>query len=122
MIQRQTVLEVADNSGAKKIRVITVLGSSSRRYGRIGDIIRASTIEASSGGTVKKKDLVRAVIIRTKKEKRQPDGTYFRFSDNAAVILDEGKKLKGTRIFGPVPRVLKKMGYTKVVSLAKEVL
>lgn len=122
MIQRQTILDVADNSGAKKIRVITVLGSTGRRYGRIGDIIRGSAIEASTGGLVKKKDLVRALIIRTKKEKKQPDGTYLRFSDNAAAILDEGKKLKGTRIFGPVPRELKKKGFIKVVSLAKEVL
>lgn len=122
MIQASTILVVADNSGAKKIRCIKVLGDSRRRYAGIGDIISASVIEASPGGAVKKKEVIRALILRTRKEKRQEDGTHLRFSDNAAVIVSEGGTLKGSRIFGPVPRSLKKLGYSKVVSLAKEVV
>ncbi len=118
----QTQLHVADNSGAKRLRVIKVLGDSRRRYARIGDIVSASVVEATPGGMVKKKEVVRAIILRTKKEERQSDGTYLRFSDNAAVIIDEGKNIKATRIFGPVPRKMKKRGFNKIVSLAKEVV
>lgn len=122
MIQSETIMTVADNSGAKKIRVITVLGDSRKRYGRMGDIVSASVIEAIPGGAVKKKEVVRALVMRTRKEEKMSDGTYLRFSDNAAVILAEGTNIKGTRIFGPVPRMLKKKGFGKIVSLAKEVI
>jgi len=122
MIQAGTILDVADNSGAKSIRCIKVLGDSGRRYAGIGDLISASVIEASPGGATKKKEVVRALVLRTKKEERQDDSTHVRFSDNAAVIVAEGGNLKGSRIFGPVPRVLKKLGYSKIVSLAKEVV
>ena len=122
MIQAATILKVADNSGAKRIRCIKVLGDSRRRYARIGDIISASVIEASPGGAVKKKDVVRALILRTRKEERQDDGTHLRFSDNAAAVVSEGGNLRGSRVFGPVPRRLKKLGYSKVVSLAKEIV
>jgi len=115
-------MKVADNSGAKRIRVITVLGDSRRRYGRIGDIVSASAIEATPGGAVKKKEVVHALVLRTRKEQINPDGTYLRFSDNAAIILGEGNNIRGTRIFGPVPRLLKKFGFAKVVSLAREVV
>lgn len=121
MIQTQTIMSVADNSGAKKIRVISVLGDSKKRYAHIGDIITASVIEAMPGGSVKKKDVVRALVLRTRKEQKMADSTYLRFSDNAAVILD-GTNLKATRIFGPVPRLLKRKGFNKIVSLAKEVV
>ncbi len=122
MLQSGTIAKVADNSGAKRIRIITVLGDSGRRYAGIGDMVTASAIEAAPGGAVKKKEVVRALILRTRKETRMSDGTYLRFSDNAAVILDEGHNLKGTRIFGPVPRMLKKKGFGKIVSLAREVI
>ncbi|MCX6811867.1 MAG: 50S ribosomal protein L14 [Candidatus Berkelbacteria bacterium] len=122
MVQAGTIMNVADNSGAKRIRVITVLGDSRRRYARIGGLVSASTIEATPGGGVKKKEVVHALVLRTRKETRMDDGTYLRFSDNAAVILDEGNNIKGTRIFGPVPRVLKKFGFNKIVSLAREVV
>lgn len=115
-------MKVADNSGAKKIRVITVLGDSRKRYARIGDLVSASTIEASPTGAVKKKEVVRALVLRTRKETAMADGSYLRFSDNAAVILAEGHNIKGTRIFGPVPKMLKKFGFTKIVSLAREVV
>lgn len=122
MLQNATIMSVADNSGAKRIRIITVLGDSRKRYARIGDLISASAIEATPGGGVKKKEVVRAVVLRTRKEEKMPDGTYLRFSDNAAVILAEGNNIRGTRIFGPVPRILKKKGFGKIVSLAKEVV
>lgn len=115
-------MKVADNSGAKKIRVITVLGDSGRRYAGIGDLVSASTIEATPTGAVKKKEVVRALVLRTCKETAMADGTYLRFSDNAAVILAEGHNIRGTRIFGPVPKMLKKFGFTKIVSLAREVV
>lgn len=115
-------MKVADNSGAKKIRVITVLGDSKRRYAGIGDLVSASTIEATPTGAVKKKEVVRALVLRTRKETAMADGSYLRFSDNAAVILAEGHSIKGTRIFGPVPKILKKFGFTKIISLAREVV
>ncbi len=121
MIQSETKLKVADNTGAKIIQCIKVLGGSKRRYAAVGDIIVASVKEAEPRGMVKKGEVVRAVIVRTKKSLRRPDGTYIRFSDNAAVILD-GKVPKGTRIFGPVPRELREKGFVKIISLAPEVL
>ena len=122
MIQPQTRLKVADNSGAKEIMCIRVLGGSFRRDGSIGDIIVASVKTATPGGTVKKGEVVKAVIVRTKKQYRRPDGTYIRFDDNAAVIINEQKQPKGTRIFGPVARELREKDYMKIVSLAPEVL
>lgn len=122
MVQAGTVMNVADNSGAKKIRVITVLGGTRKRYARIGEIVSASVILAVPGGTVKKKEIVHALVLRTRKEQAMPDGTYLRFSDNAAVIIAEGTDIKGTRIFGPVPRILKKFGFGKIVSKALEVV
>ena len=122
MIQPQTRLKVADNSGAKEIMCIRVLGGSFRRDGSIGDIIVASVKTATPGGTVKKGDVVKAVIVRTRKQYRRPDGTYIRFDDNAAVIINEQKQPKGTRIFGPVARELREKDYMKIVSLAPEVL
>lgn len=121
MIQSETKLKVADNTGAKIIQCIKVLGGSKRRYAAVGDIIVASVKEAEPRGVVKKGEVVRAVIVRTKKPLRRPDGTYVRFSDNAVVILD-GKVPKGTRIFGPVPRELREKGFVKIISLAPEVL
>ena len=121
MIQFGTNLKIADNTGAKSIRVIKVLGGSRRRYARIGDIVTASIKEAEPRKLVKKKDIIRAVIVRQKKSSRRKDGSYIRFDENAAVILD-GLNPKGNRIFGPIPRELKDKGFTKIVSLAKEVL
>ena len=122
MIQPQTRLKVADNSGAKEIMCFRVLGGSFRQSGSVGDIIVASVKSASTGGAVKKGDVVKAVIVRTKKQYRRPDGTYIRFDDNAAVIIDAQKQPKGTRIFGPVARELREKDYMKIVSLAPEVL
>lgn len=122
MIQAETSLKVADNSGAKKITCIKVLGGSKRRYAGIGDVIVASVKDAFSSGTVKKKDVIRAVIVRQKKNFRRLDGTYIRFDDNAAVILDKDGGLRGTRIFGPVAKELREKKYKKIVSLAPEVL
>ena len=122
MIQPQTRLKVADNSGAKEIMCIRVLGGSFRRDGSIGDIIVASVKTATPGGTVKKGEVVKAVIVRTRKQYRRPDGTYIRFDDNAAVIINEQKQPRGTRIFGPVARELREKDYMKIVSLAPEVL
>ena len=122
MIQPQTRLKVADNSGAKEIMCIRVLGGSFRRDGSIGDIIVASVKTATPGGTVKKGDVVKAVIVRQVKSKRRPDGSYIRFDDNAAVIINADKMPKGTRIFGPVARELREKDYMKIVSLAPEVL
>ena len=122
MIQPQTRLKVADNSGAKEIMCIRVLGGSFRRDGSIGDVIVASVKSATPGGTVKKGDVVKAVIVRMRKQKRRPDGSYIRFDDNAAVIINDQKQPRGTRIFGPVARELREKDYMKIVSLAPEVL
>lgn len=122
MIQDFTRLKVADNTGAREIMCIKVIGGTRRKYARVGDIIIASVKEASPGGTVKKKEVVRAVVVRTAKEYGRPDGSYIRFDDNAAVILDAESNPKGTRIFGPVGRELRDHGFMKIVSLAPEVL
>ena len=122
MIQQQTLLKVADNSGAKEIMCIRVLGGSKRKFGNIGDIIVASVKSATPGGVVKKGDVVKAVIVRSKKGLRRPDGSYIRFDENAAVIIKEDKTPKGTRIFGPVARELREKDYMKILSLAPEVL
>jgi len=122
MIQDFTRMKVADNTGAREIMCIKVLGGTRRRYARVGDIIVASVKVATPGGSVKKKEVVRAVIVRTKKEYGRPDGTYIRFDDNAAVILDAEKNPRGTRIFGPVGRELRDRGFMKIVSLSPEVL
>lgn len=122
MIQPQTRLKVADNSGAKEIMCIRVLGGSFRRDGSIGDVIVASVKTATPGGTVKKGDVVKAVIVRMRKNKRRPDGSYIKFDDNAAVIINDQKMPRGTRIFGPVARELRDKEYMKILSLAPEVL
>lgn len=122
MIQLQTRLKVADNTGAKEIFCIKVLGGSVRKTGNIGDVIIASVKTATPGGVVKKGDVVRAVIVRSKFGKRRPDGSYIRFDDNAAVIIDNQKQPRGTRIFGPVARELREKDYMRIVSLAPEVL
>lgn len=122
MIRAESTLKVADNTGAKKILCIRVMGGSTRRTGSLGDIIIASVKDAIPDGTVKKKEVVRAVIVRTKKENRRPDGSYIRFDDNAAVIIGPDNNPKGTRIFGPVARELREMQFMKIVSLAPEVL
>ena len=122
MVQPQTILKVADNSGAKKIMCIRILGGSFRRSGNIGDVIVASVKTATPGGTVKKGDVVKAVIVRTAKGVSRPDGSYVKFDDNAAVIIDNQKLPKGTRIFGPIARELRDKGFMKIISLAPEVL
>ena len=122
MIQQETRLKVADNTGAKELLCIRVLGGSTRRYANIGDIIVASVTDATPGGVVKKGDVVKAVIVRTSKGVQRQDGSSIRFDDNAAVIIDNQKQPKGTRIFGPVARELRENGYMKIVSLAPEVL
>ncbi len=122
MIQMQTRLEVADNSGAKKVQCIKVLGGSKRRYASIGDTIIVSVKEALPGSKVKKGDVRRAVVVRTKKEVARPDGTYIRFDDNAAVLINLQNEPVGTRIFGPVARELRAKDYMRIVSLAPEVL
>ncbi|ADR19405.1 MULTISPECIES: 50S ribosomal protein L14 [Calditerrivibrio] len=122
MIQVQTRLRVADNSGAKELMCIKVLGGSKRKYGGLGDIIVCSVKDAIPDGNVKKGDVVKAVIVRTKKEKRRPDGTYIRFDDNAAVILNKNLEPIGTRVFGPVARDLRAKGFLKIISMAPEVL
>ncbi len=122
MIQTQTRLKVADNTGARSIMCINVPGGTRRRYARVGDIIVASVKQAMPGGTVKKGDVVRAVIVRTAKPYRRYDGSYIRFDDNAAVILTDQNNPKGTRIFGPVARELRDKNFTKIISLAPEVL
>ena len=122
MIQPQTRLKVADNSGAKEIMCIRVLGGSFRRDGSIGDIIVASVKTATPGGTVKKGEVVKAVIVRTKRGVRRDDGSYVRFDENAAVIIKEDKNPKGTRIFGPVARELREKDFMKILSLAPEVI
>lgn len=122
MIQASTKIIVADNSGAKKVECIKVLGGSGRRYGRIGDVIVVSVKSAIPGGAMKKGQISKAVIVRTKKEIRRRDGSYIRFDENAVVMIDEQKEPRGTRIFGPVARELRERQYMKIVSLAPEVL
>jgi large subunit ribosomal protein L14 len=123
MIQHESRLKVADNSGAREILVIHVLGGSSRRFGTIGDVVVGTVKSATPHSAVSKSDIVRAVIVRTAKGWRREDGSYIRFDDNAAVILDtDGRNPRGTRIFGPVARELREKGYMKIVSLASEVL
>ena len=122
MIQQETRLRVADNSGARRVACIKVLGGSKRRYAGIGDVIVCAVKEAIPNGTVKKGDVVRAVVVRTKKEYRRPDGSYIKFDENAAVIIDAQGNPRGTRIFGPVARELRDRKYMKIVSLAPEVL
>ena len=122
MIQQQTYLKVADNTGAKEIMCIRVLGGTGRRYANIGDVIVASVKKAAPGGIVKKGDVVKAVVVRTATGVRRDDGTYIRFDENAAVIIKEDKNPKGTRIFGPVARELRDKDFLKILSLAPEVL
>ncbi len=122
MIQQETILQVGDNTGAKKVLCIKVLGGSTRKYATVGDIIVVAVKEAAPGGVVKKGDVVKAVVVRTKKEIRRKDGSYIAFSENAAVIIDDNQNPKGTRIFGPVARELREKNFMKIVSLAPEVL
>ncbi|MCL2827644.1 MAG: 50S ribosomal protein L14 [Oscillospiraceae bacterium] len=122
MIQQESYLKVADNTGAKEIKTIRVLGGTRRRYANIGDVIVASVRKAAPGGTVKKGEVVRAVIVRTAKGVRRADGTYVRFDENAAVLIREDKNPRGTRIFGPVARELRDKDYMKILSLAPEVI
>lgn len=122
MIQQETRLVVADNSGAKEILCIRVLGGTRRRYARVGDIITATVKQANPQGNVKKKSVVKAVVVRTTEKIRRKDGSTIRFDDNAAVIIEADKQPKATRIFGPVPRELRDMGFAKIISLAPEVL
>ena len=122
MIQMESYLKVADNTGAKEIHTIRVLGGSKRKYGNIGDVIVASVRKAAPGGTVKKGDVVKAVIVRTKRGVRREDGSYVRFDENAAVIIKEDRNPRGTRIFGPVARELRDKDFMKILSLAPEVI
>ena len=122
MIQEESYLKVADNTGAKEIHCIRVLGGSKRKYGNIGDVIVASVRKATPGGTVKKGEVVKAVIVRSKRGVRREDGSYVRFDENAAVIIKEDRNPKGTRIFGPVARELRDKDYMKILSLAPEVV
>ena len=122
MIQQESYLKVADNTGAKEIKTIRVLGGSKRKTGNIGDVIVASVRKAAPGGTVKKGEVVKAVIVRTKRGVRREDGSYVRFDENAAVIIKDDKTPQGTRIFGPVARELREKDFTKILSLAPEVL
>lgn len=122
MIQQESRLKVADNSGAREVLCIRVLGGSKRRYARVGDVIVASVKEALPGANVKKGDVVKAVIVRTAKESRRADGTYIRFDDNACVVIDDNRQPRGTRIFGPVGRELRDAKFMRIVSLAPEVI
>jgi len=124
MIQLRSVLQVADNSGAKRLRVIQVHGGSKRRFGHVGDIVAASVIASDAKGTLKKGEKVKAVIVRTRKETRRASGEYIRFDDNAAVVIESRSKLDpiGTRVFGPIAREVKNRGFNKIASLASEVL
>ncbi|MFQ5921446.1 MAG: 50S ribosomal protein L14 [Anaerolineales bacterium] len=123
MIQQESHLKIADNTGGRDMQVIRVLGGSKRRYGRVGDLVVGSIKAAVPHGTVRKSEIVRAVIVRTAKEYRREDGSHIRFDDNAAVVLDtDGRNPRGTRIFGPVARELREKGFTKIVSLAPEVI
>lgn len=123
MIQLRSKLKVADNTGAKKLSVIQIYGGSKRRFGRIGDIANCAVKEADPLGSVKTHEIVKVVIVRTKKEKKRPDGSYIRFDDNAGVVIDNMKDRnpKGTRIFGPIAREIKELGFNKIASMAKEV-
>ncbi|HHV72344.1 MAG TPA: 50S ribosomal protein L14 [Clostridia bacterium] len=122
MIQKETVLNAADNTGAKKLKCIHVLGGSKKKYATIGDIIVCSVKEATPGGVVKKGEVVKCVVVRTTKENRRPDGSYIKFDENAAVIIKEDKSPRGTRIFGPVARELREKDFMKIISLAPEVI
>jgi large subunit ribosomal protein L14 len=122
MIQQESRLKVADNSGAKEILCIRVLGGTKRRYARVGDIIVATVKEANPSGNVKKKSVVKAVVVRTIDQIRRKDGSTIRFDENAAVIIDDNKQPRATRVFGPIPRELREAGYAKIISLAPEVL
>lgn len=122
MIQQETRLTICDNSGAKEVLCIRVLGGSRRRYARVGDIIVATVKQANPSGNIKRKSVVKAVVVRTKNQIRRKDGSTIRFDDNAAVIIGDDKNPRSTRIFGPVPRELRDLGYAKIVSLAPEVL
>ncbi|MDE0196461.1 MAG: 50S ribosomal protein L14 [bacterium] len=122
MIQQETRLRVADNSGAREVLCIKVLGGSRRRYASIGDVFVATVKDAIPGAKVRKGEVVRCVVVRTRKEKRRPDGSYIRFDENAAVVLDENNQPRGTRIFGPVGRELREKRFMRIVSLAPEVL
>ncbi|MCF2662668.1 50S ribosomal protein L14 [Pseudoflavonifractor phocaeensis] len=122
MIQQESYLKVADNTGAKEIKTIRVLGGSKRKFGNIGDVVVASVRKAAPGGTVKKGEVVKAVIVRTSRGVRRADGSYVRFDDNAAVLIKDDKNPRGTRIFGPVARELRDKDYMKILSLAPEVL
>ena len=122
MIQQESYLKVADNTGAKEIHTIRVLGGSKRKFGNIGDVVVASVRKAAPGGQVKKGDVVKAVIVRTKRGVRREDGSYVRFDENAAVIIKDDKNPRGTRIFGPVARELRERDYMKILSLAPEVI
>lgn len=122
MIQQQTLLKIADNTGAKEIMCIRVLGGHHRKFGNIGDVIVASVKKAAPGGAIKKGDVIKAVIVRTKRGLKREDGSYIRFDENAAVVIKDDKTPKGTRIFGPVARELREKEYMKIISLAPEVL
>jgi large subunit ribosomal protein L14 len=122
VIQQESRLKVADNTGARELLCIRVLGGSSRRYAGVGDVIVGTVKEATPGGSIKKGEVVRAVVVRTKKESRRPDGSYIRFDDNACVIIDTTRQPRGTRIFGPVARELRDERFMRIVSLAPEVL
>ena len=122
MIQQQSLMKVADNTGAKELMCIRVLGGTGRRYANIGDVVVCAVKKASPGGVVKKGDVVKAVVVRTVKETRRADGSYIKFDENAAVIIKEDKTPRGTRIFGPVARELREHDFTKIMSLAPEVL
>jgi large subunit ribosomal protein L14 len=122
MVQQQTIMTVADNSGAKKVMCIKVLGDTRRRYAGVGDLIVCSVKTAIPGGSVKKGDVVKAVVVRTKKEYRRPDGSYIRFDENAAVLINKESEPIGTRIFGPIARELRERNFMRIISLAPEVL
>jgi large subunit ribosomal protein L14 len=122
VIQQETRVKVADNTGAREVLCIRVLGGSHKRYARVGDVIVGSVKDALPGGAVKKGDVVRAVVVRTAKERRRPDGSYIRFDDNAVVLINEQRNPRGTRIFGPVARELRDKRFMKIISLAPEVL
>ncbi len=122
MIQEQSMLEVADNSGAKKLQVIRVKGSTGKRFAYLGEIVKVTVKKAVPGGTVKKSEVLDAVVVRTRKEYRRSDGSYIRFDENAAVIINKDREPVGTRIFGPIARELRAAGYAKIISLAPEVL
>jgi large subunit ribosomal protein L14 len=122
MIQQETRVKVADNTGARQLLIIKVLGGSGRRYASLGDVVVGTVKEAIPGSSVKKGEVVRAVVVRTKKEKRRPDGTYIKFDENAVVLIDNAMNPRGTRIFGPVARELRQKNFMKIVSLSPEVL